>query len=466
MQSGLINKKQTRRRGLWTTVGKLSAVLWLAACTATPYIDEPLAQWSQAEDEGLVTKTVQGGRDNEILVMLAFSGGGARASAFAYGVLQELAATRIMTSKGERRLLDEVDIISSVSGGSFTNAYFALYGDRVFKDFEQRFLRVKIQSELEKGLFKHAGKLGSRTYGRSDMAADLYDEKIFDHKTFGDIKRPGVPFTIINSTDIASGSRIAFTARMFDLFCANLDRYPISRAVAASSAVPGAATPITLKNYAGQCGYEPAAWLQVPAISPASARATPEETIDYRKYLDASERPWVHLVDGGISDNLGLRPFYTVFNIEHNSEHVLKLLGHENVKQIIIVSVNAATHNYPEWGRDPNPPKIEHVLGSVTDVLMNRYTDDTTQIVRSSYERWTESRTRTGKPVAFNFVEVSFAQVQDPQQREQLDSIETRMQLEDPEVDRLIAAGHSILKSSSEYQQFLTRNSGSIAGGK
>ncbi len=83
MQSGLINKKQTHRRGLWTTVGKLSAVLWLAACTATPYIDEPLAQWSQAEDEDLVTKTVQGGRDNEILVMLAFSGGGIRASAFA-----------------------------------------------------------------------------------------------------------------------------------------------------------------------------------------------------------------------------------------------------------------------------------------------------------------------------------------------------------------------------------------------
>ncbi len=38
-------------------------------------------------------------------------------------------------------MLDAIAAISSVSGGSFTSACFGLYGDRIFIDFEERFLR-------------------------------------------------------------------------------------------------------------------------------------------------------------------------------------------------------------------------------------------------------------------------------------------------------------------------------------
>jgi NTE family protein len=62
------------------------------------------------------------------LLILAFSGGGTRAAAFAYGVLEELAATPVVLGGRPRRLLDEVDLISAVSGGSFTAAYYGLYG--------------------------------------------------------------------------------------------------------------------------------------------------------------------------------------------------------------------------------------------------------------------------------------------------------------------------------------------------
>ena len=62
------------------------------------------------------------------MLILAFSGGGTRAAAFAYGVLEELAATPVVLGGRPRRLLDEVDLISAVSGGSFTAAYYGLYG--------------------------------------------------------------------------------------------------------------------------------------------------------------------------------------------------------------------------------------------------------------------------------------------------------------------------------------------------
>ena len=89
-----------------------------------------------------------GSRSDELLLVLAFSGGGTRAAAFAYGVLEELAATPVMLGGQSRRLLDEVDLISAVSGGSFTAAYYGLYGDRIFRDFETDFLKRPVEREL------------------------------------------------------------------------------------------------------------------------------------------------------------------------------------------------------------------------------------------------------------------------------------------------------------------------------
>jgi len=90
------------------------------------------------------------------------------------------------------------------------------------------------------------------------------------------------------------------------MICADLDKYSLSRAVAASSAVPGLLSPIGLENCAGSCGYEPGPWL---------TESMKDEHITIRRieakalegYLDAEKRPWLHLVDGGIADNLGLR---------------------------------------------------------------------------------------------------------------------------------------------------------------
>ena len=78
-----------------------------------------------------------------IWLTLAFSGGGTRAAALAYGVLEALRDTEIVIDGERLRLLDEVDTISGVSGGSFPAAYYGLFGDQIFEDFEQRFLKTQ-----------------------------------------------------------------------------------------------------------------------------------------------------------------------------------------------------------------------------------------------------------------------------------------------------------------------------------
>jgi NTE family protein len=123
--------------------------------------------------------------DRELLLLVTFSGGGTRAAAFSYGVLETLRDTKVTIRGQEGRLLDEVDWISGVSRGSFTAAYYGLFRDRIFQDFESRFLKKNVQGELERAMFFNPVnwvKLSSAYYDRSDLAADYYDQHLFGRK--------------------------------------------------------------------------------------------------------------------------------------------------------------------------------------------------------------------------------------------------------------------------------------------
>lgn len=135
----------------------------------------------------------QAQRTGDISLMLAFSGGGTRAAAFACGVLQELRDTGVLIEGEPRRLLDEVDTISSVSGGSFTSAHYGLYGDRIFEDFEEVFLRRDIEVTLIRGVLSPLQWF--KETGRTEMAVKYYEEKVFHGATFTDMKKKGATDT-------------------------------------------------------------------------------------------------------------------------------------------------------------------------------------------------------------------------------------------------------------------------------
>ena len=221
----------------------------LVGCAHAP-LNVPLARIDPSA--GYRPQTAPNRRDGTgLMVALFFSGGGTRAAAFSYGVLRELAATIVAD---DRRMLDEVTTINAVSGGSFTAAYYCLYGDRIFADYEQLFLKRDVQSDLLRRCLSpvNSARLSSPYFGRSDLAAEYYDELLFHGAAFGDLAAIGAarPFLVINATNISTGTPLQFTQDQFDLIGSDLNQFPISRAVAASSAVPLLLTPIILKNYA------------------------------------------------------------------------------------------------------------------------------------------------------------------------------------------------------------------------
>lgn len=426
-----------------------------ASCSHSKVAEQPLEQWSPAADSEVV-RQIEGDRSSQLAVMLSFSGGGTRASALSYGVLKELGDTRIQTETGERSLLHEVDIISSVSGGSFTAAYYGLYGDRIFDDFEEKFLYKNVEGDLFLRGFNPVNwiKLLGRNYGRSDLAADYYDKHIFNGATFADMQRQDAPLVVMNSTDLASGARIPFFKGSFDIICTDLDTYPVSRAVAASSAAPVILSPIALKSHAGECQYQTSPWIKESLRQEnSSERRTEAELI--AEYMEQGKRPWLHLVDGGISDNLGLRAFYNTLGMLNDPGGAVPSLLGDNVRNIIIISVNAHANHHPHLALRRYAPSLSEIVSSVTSEQMSRYSQDTIQIVRYQYENLASKLSTQVKQVNFYFVEVSFNQIPDKDQREYFNSIATNFNLSDDEVDQLVAVAGRLLQESPEFQALL-----------
>ena len=218
------------------------------------YPDNPPLE--RFDSEHTITRLESQG-SGDILLILTFSGGGSRAAALAYGVLEALADTPLAAGGGTQSMLQEVDMISSVSGGSITAAYYGLYGDRMFRDFRNRFLERDVNSELANAMLTPGtlSRLSSNTFGSGDVLDEYFREQLFGTAAVRELVDANGPFVQINATDLFKGGQFGFTPELFALICSDIDRFPVSRAVAASSAVPLVFAPITLTNRAGSCDY-------------------------------------------------------------------------------------------------------------------------------------------------------------------------------------------------------------------
>ena len=412
-------------------------------------------------------------RADDLLVVLTFSGGGSRASALSYGVLQALANTPIWWDGKERRLLDEVDMISAVSGGSFTAAYYALFGDRIFTEFEPKFLRRNVDGALVKRLFFPSNwfKLATPYYNRSELAEDYYDKILFKGATFADIDRRTAPEVLINATDITLGDGFSFDQTHFDLICSDLDSFPISRAVTASSAVPGLFSAVTINNYSGSCAYPVPQWVRDVLETPSRADSRLYLARKIAAYDDAMRRPYIHLLDGGLADNLGLRALVDRVRLHHGSPNgSIKgaLFGH-NLKKIIVIVVNAAAAPDTSLNLIDHPPAIAATVDIATTVQVNRYNDETLRVFKENLEEWQQSirvlrcgSEHCGREPDFFLVDASLMRLDDKEEREFLQHLPTSFALGGDEIDRLIQAGRRLLQNSPQMQDFL----GSVEAGE
>ncbi|MBP9804726.1 MAG: patatin-like phospholipase family protein [Candidatus Accumulibacter sp.] len=457
----------------------VACLLLLGACASRP-INPPIEQTDLHTGYRFETRQAHAReKDKESLVILAFSGGGTRAAAFSYGVLEFLRRTEIVGPQGQHvRLLDQVDIITGVSGGSFTALAYGLYGEKLFGEYEQRFLKRDVQGEIIARTLSPGnwGRLWFTDWGRSELAAELYDEILFNGATFGDLDLVRRPLIMASATDISTGARFVFNQTTFDVICSQLNALPLSRAAAASSAVPVVLSPVTINNYGGTCNALFPPWVKVFADAPEPPRPAARamrSLKDMRAYTDGAHRPYLHLVDGGVSDNVGMRAVLDALEIFQALHEAGAPTPLDSARRIVVFIVNSLSSPPTNWDESEAPPGAVGILLKSAGVPIDRYSYEAVELLRDMAWRWKTLRLiGNSAAMADNrdpavakavrvpnaeiyAIDVSFPMLKDPAELAYLNEQPTSFVLPAEAVDRLRAAAGTIIMDSPEFQRLL-----------
>ena len=442
-----------------TISAALIAALALSGCTSVGVIEnQPIPADLDRSKTYTIANYVREHPAGENNIFLAFSGGGTRAAALSYGVLKELRATNFEQDGRARTLLSDVDRISSVSGGSFTAAYYGLFGDRIFEDFEQDVLRKDIQGDLTSAVISPINLIGRAFKGesRTELAVRYYDRNIFEGKTFADMRRD-VPFILINATDLAAESQFMFMQPQFDFLCSDLSSFKVARAVAASSAVPILFDPILVEKF-DDCGFVAPKWLleSEQRAKREGDRRLAEHVRSLNFYLREDGPHYAALVDGGVTDNIGLRALSRTLSLIGDLKGTYKQRNaNSRTKRFVVLAINASTSVDTGIGKNREMPSLGATLSALTDVQLHLYNTETNALVKERLRHWAKELSTPELPIKDYFIEIEFDSVSDLELRRLFNDIPTSFVLTDGQVDKLIKAAGQLLRQNPVYQRLL-----------
>jgi len=443
------------------------AALWcvvasLTGC-ATRVWNRPLTATSRAGRYDFRHRMPQSGRG--IFVVLAFSGGGTRAAAFSYGVLEKLRDTPITVGGKSEPLLDQVNVITSVSGGSYTAAYYGLFGGRIFKSFAPLFLYRDWQRDLSLLILRpdHLMSIARRGYNRSDLVASYLDRTLFEHKTYSDMSRNGLPFVIVNASDLNNAITFSFIQPQFDFLCSDLSSYPVANAVMASSAVPPVFAPIALRNFK-DCPERHKPWVVYALGHDAVLDRNYAVARALKRYSNAKRMPVLRLVDGGVTDNLGVRG--SMMSPVAQEGDVLDMAGAftptqlRRVRHVLVIVANAQVYSEYSWSRHGTDPGLIDMTRASFDAALGILNTETVSLAKQGFMMW-EKHVNAMRPpgapgVKVDFVVLTFNQIKNSTERDRFNAMPTTFHLQPAQVDALRALAGQLLDQSPEYQSFLS----------
>lgn len=437
-----------------------SSMALLTACHSILY--QPAKTLSQIDPEKgyRLEKTMQQALEKENLVIVTFSGGGSRAVSLGYGVLEQFQQATVRPTERGDTLLQNIDVVYGVSGGSVLAAYLALEGQETIPKFKEFFLKKNFQKKVINEVFSlsNVPRLTSPQFGRSDLLQEQLNLALYHGKTFADLarKRKG-PFAVINATDMTAGQKVSFTQDFFDWLCVDLNDIEIARAVAASSAVPLIFSPITLNNHAGFCHAEskkaflmqtqPGNHLLLNNFNAMQKRLA--------RYQDSVEQPYLHLVDGGLTDNLGLASLLDMSNLL-SIRKLYAELKKSALRHVVVVSVNAQNERTSHIDKSADVPGVREVVDTVINVPIDKATESTVQYSQKFANQWNAyaKRQRDAK-IKVYFVNVSLKDLPEGQLKRDVLNIGTSFYLPESDVDKLREAAKILLMQSKEYHAAL-----------
>jgi NTE family protein len=482
-----LREKLARHKSLaaWVAAAVLLIVIALALSSCA-YPTRNLEIGTLAPDQGYRWSNLKAGDLSDTVVIVTASGGGTRAAVLELSVLEGL--QKVTLPQYNKTLAEEIDVISSVSGGSVTAGYFTLHGPAGFPALE-KFLRQDGIAAIAWRMLNPVAlaKLATHSYERIDPQIEYFDDNLFHgarFQTLLDGRRR--PYLILNAADMVEGVPFPFTQRKFDLLCSDLARMKLATAVASSAAFPVALSPVTLKNYS-QCSAEAAAphWPPLWAENAAASdwNDNPERVVQGRVETayalgGKAEHPkaYIHLLDGGIADNLGIAEPYRLLTAGDAEPSILNAIAAGKIKKIIFIMVNSRSAALSKLDAKQATPGALAMLSGSVDAAIDRSTSGAAHRLRTlldtEYANQATLEDAMHQPeIAQRFREagantqllaIDFDAIPDPACRQGFHNIATSWTLKQRDIDALLLMGQALLGAEPQFAKAVAAVGGKL----
>jgi NTE family protein len=173
------------------------------------------------------------------------------------------------------------------------------------------------------------------------------------------------------------------------------------------------------------------------------------------RYLDPERTQYVHLMDGGISDNLALRGVTNgaiALDASTDAFHRVAL----KTRRVLVLSIDGQSAPDPALSKQRVVTGLSQIFGAVSGTQIDAYNFETLiltntelrQLVDSIRKaRCTQARVIEGHDCADvrgALVHISLASIPDRQQRERLQALPTGLTIPDEDVDLLVSSGERL----------------------
>lgn len=318
-------------------------------------------------------------------IALAFSGGGARAASFSLGVLEQLRDTRAADGKP---LISKVALVTAVSGGAITAAWFGQHGADGLDEFRAALLDKDWQSQLNTSFIspQNWDRLMQGGLNGPDKLSRWLDKEVFDGAHMSDL-RPA-PQIVINATDLYSGAPFAFASPWFDAICADLPSVNLSDAVAASMAVPIAFRPVVLKTFATDCPAPLPGWVGKAELDRSAPILLRETARSFRFYREPERMKYVHLTDGGVADNFGVSSLVTLRAAANTPFAPFSAHDAVELRRFTFLIINAERDPEGAWALKEGGPDGTQLIETALSIAVNAPKRAAADALRDTLQTW------------------------------------------------------------------------------
>jgi len=409
-------------------------------------------------------------QDDQTLMYACFSGGGTRAMAMGYHVVEELAKIKykpVVRGPGlvdTTTLRDEIDYTSGVSGGSFVSAALAVYPAGQWSEFYRLGVARNIQGSIIYRLLAiwNWPRLLSPYYNRTDLASEFYNRRIFQRKTFGDL--PARPVIYINSTLLALGTHWVYNEEYFNYINSDIASYPLAFACAGSSAFPVGFAPMTLKNYAPYVA--PDSLFKYPKYKYAKMNAqidlNARNFTHTYEFLKDTANQWLHVSDGGIAGNTGVERVLEDWRTNGPINRAINNAD-QPLRRMIFVVVNAGTTKPDKSCAKRGAPAATRVLMYTTTTAMNILSVARISDLRDKVDAlWQAVLDSDGKDPSLAqleqpyFIEIDAQNLQDEKLEYDFNQIPTAFDLSDAQLEIIRQVVLNLLADNPEFNRLKT----------